>query len=228
MLILGDARALLRTIPTGSVDLVVTDPPYRTIGGGNTESGNQRHGRPSGMLSSNNGKGGLEHNDIEFREYFHDIYRVMRDPSHLYLFTNTLNLRGALNEMDRHGFKVHNVLSARKQNVTPNRWYMKNVEYVIFARKGAAFPINNLDSKTGHDWVNPVGQKNHPNEKSVELMEGYILNSSQPGQVVLDPFMGTGATGVAALRNGRRFIGFEMHPEYFATACKRMGKMPCL
>ena len=225
MLMLGDCMELLRTIPTGSVDLIVTDPPYKTISGG--ENGGLRS-RPSGMLASNNGKGGLEHNDIEFREYFHDLYRVLKDPAHLYLMVNVLNLKDALIELERHGFRIHNVLSARKQNVTPNRWYMKNVEYVIFARKGAAFPINNLDSKTCHDWVNPVGQKNHPNEKSVELMETYILNSSQPGQIILDPFMGTGATGVAALRNGRQFIGFEMHRDYFAIACQRMRKMPCL
>jgi DNA modification methylase len=226
MLILGDARALLRTVPTGSVDLICTDPPYRTIGGGNSESGTPGHQRPSGMLASNNSKGGFEHNDIEFREYLHDLYRVLKDPGHIYLMVNFYNLKTAMVEMERHGFKLHNLLVARKQNATPNRWYMKNAEYVIFGRKGAAFPINDCGSMTCHDWTNPVGAKVHPTEKTVELMESYILNSSKPGDVVMDPFMGAGATGVAALKSGRRFIGFESYPEYFTTACKRMRKMP--
>lgn len=226
MLILGDARALLRNVPTGSVDLIVTDPPYATIGGGNSESGTPGHRRPSGMLSSNNSKGGLEFNDIEFREYFHDLYRVLKDPGHIYLMVNFLNLKTAMIEMERHGFKLHNLLVARKQNATPNRWYMKNGEYVIFARKGAAFPINDCGSMTVHDWTNPVGEKIHPNEKSVELMESYILNSSKPGDIVLDPFMGAGATGIAAERTGRRFMGFEIDPKHYLTACKRMRRMP--
>ncbi len=228
MLILGDSRELLRTVPTGSVDLIVTDPPYPTIGGGNSESGTPGHRRPSGMLASNNAKGGFEHNDIAFREYLHDLFRVLKDPGHIYLMTNFLNLEEAMAQLRRHGFKLHNLLTAKKQNVTPNRWYMKNAEYVLFARKGAAFPINNMGDAMCHDWTNPVGAKSHPTEKSVELMERYILNSSQPGDVVLDPFMGSGATGIAARRNGRRFIGFEIDPPYFATACKRMGVMPCL
>ena len=116
MLVLGDTRALLRTIPTGSVDLVVTDPPYKTISGG--ENGGLRS-RPSGMLASNNGKGGLEHNDIEFREYFHDLYRVLKDPAHLYLMVNVLNLKDDLAEYLDEQFQKFNpeTQSAEVSNV---------------------------------------------------------------------------------------------------------------
>lgn len=222
-LFLGDARKLLREVPTGFVDLIVTDPPYSTISGGSGPS--DTHQRPSGMLAANDGKI-FQHNEIKFREYFHDLFRVLKDPGHLYLMVNFLNLEEALTELRRHGFQVHNLLVARKQNATPNRWYMKNVEYVIFARKGAAFQINNCGSMTCHDWVNPVGHKTHPTEKSVDLMRLYIENSSQPGQVVLDPFMGTGATAVAARESGRSFIGFESDVTFYQIACNRAGVMP--
>ena len=227
MLILGDARTLLRNVPTGSVDLIVTDPPYRTIGGGNSESGTPGHRRPSGMLASNNSRGGFESNDIDFREYLPEFYRVLRGQAHLYLMVNFLNLEDAMRDLRAAGFDIHNLLIARKQNATPNRWYMKNAEFVLFARKGRAFPISNKGDLMCHDWINPVGSKCHPTEKSVGLMEKYILNSSLPGEVVLDPFMGSGSTGVAAIRTNRRFKGFEIDPAYFTIACKRMRQMPC-
>ena len=217
----GDARVLLREMPTGTADCIVTDVPYRTISGGNRTVVNGC----SGMLSKNDGKIFAE-NDIKFRDYMHDLFRVLRDPGHLYLMVNFHNLETALAEIRRNGFEIHNLLVARKQNATPNRWYMKNVEYVILARKGAAFPINNCGDMTCHDWVNPVGKKSHPTEKSVALMRRYIENSTQPGEVVLDPFMGTGATGMACKESGRSFIGFELSEEYYSIACRRMRIMP--
>jgi DNA modification methylase len=221
MLMLGDARVLLPHVPTGSVDLIVTDPPYRTISGGKGGS----DGRPSGMLKSNDGRIFAE-NDIGFEEYLPDFFRVLRPQAHLYLMMNFLNLEEAMRQVRAAGFDIHNLLVARKQNATPNRWYMKNCEYVLLCRKGPAFPIKYCGSMTCHDWTNPVGKKSHPTEKSVELMDFYISNSSQPGHVVMDPFMGTGATGIAARAAGRRFIGFEIDPNYYLTACKRMKVMP--
>lgn len=226
-LILADARRVLASLPDESFDCIATDPPYKTIGGGNRESGNQRHGRPSGMLASNNGKGGFEHNDIHWSEFLPGFFRVLKTDAHCYVFTNTLNMRDALNCADSAGFKLHNVLGAVKQNVTPNRWYMKNGEYVLFLRKGKAFPINDIASKTFHGWQNPVGAKLHPSEKSVDLMRLYVENSTQPGANVLDPFMGSGSTGVACQQTERHFMGVEIDTDYYMTACRRMKKLPC-
>lgn len=220
----GDARNLLRMLPGQSVDCIVTDPPYPTISGGNRPSS---HKRPTGILAQNDGKI-FEHNDIKFSEYLHDFFRVLRDPGHMYLMVNFLNLEAALSEVRRAGFEIHSLLVARKQNATPNRWYMKNCEYTIFARKGAAFPINDCGSMMCHDWQNPIGDKSHPTEKSVDLMRLYVENSTQPGEVVLDPFAGTGATGVACKQTGRKFVGCELDVTYHRIACKRIGVMPCL
>src|SRR5690606_28135970 len=62
----------------------------------------------------------------------------------------------------------------------------------------------------------------HPTEKPVPVMAEYVRNSSQRGDVVLDPFMGSGTTGVAAAQLGRRFVGIELDPQHFETACERI------
>lgn len=215
----ADARTQLALIPDESIDLIVTDPPYPVISGGSGPS--DTHRRPAGMLSKNDGRI-FEHNDMSFCEYLPDLYRVLRSPAHLYLMINLLNLEAALNELRAVGFGIHNLLVWEKNNVTPNRWYMKNVEYVIFARKGPARSINNKGSKTCHQFDNILGGKSHPTEKPVALMRYYIENSSQPGDVVLDPFMGTGAVGVACKESGRNFIGIEIDETYYEIARERL------
>jgi len=215
----GDALQLLAKIESGSVDLIVTDPPYRTISGGSGPT-SRMHSQPAGMLSKNDGRI-FDHNDVAFSDYLPHLFRVLKSPAHLYLMVNFLNLEMALAETRAAGFDVHNLLVWEKNNVTPNRWYMKNVEYVIFARKGPARAIADKGSKTCHRFSN-VQNKAHPTEKPVELLKYYIANSSLPGDLVLDPFMGVGSTGVAALALGRRFLGFEIDPAYYAVAESRL------
>lgn len=213
-----DARRVLRWLPPASVDLIVTDPPYRTISGG--EGGTD--GRPSGMLAKNDGKI-FEHNDTPISDYAADLFRVLRSPGHAYVFTNLLNLWTFQSVLTGAGFKVHNLLIWRKQNTVPNRWYMKNCEFVLFLRKGPARAIYTPSAQMVHDFHNPVGSKSHETEKPADLMRFYIEASSQPGDTVLDPFMGTGATGVAAHETGRQFIGVELDEAYFNVARGRIG-----
>ena len=136
--------------------------------------------------------------------------------------TNTINLEKYLTLARETGFGLHNVLIWEKNNCTPNRWYMKNCEYILFLRKGKAKRINNVGSKTVHSFDNIIGNKNHPTEKPVSLMEYYITNSSNVGDTVLDPFMGSGSTGVACLNTNRNFIGMELDKNYFEIARKRI------
>lgn len=213
-----DIRNVLPVMREGSVDCIVTDPPYRTIGGGKGKPGD---GSPSGMLASNDTRIFVD-NDLPFHEYMRGLYYVLRDPGHMYLMVNFLNLEVAMQEVRSAGFGIHNLLVARKQNATPNRWGMKNCEYTILARKGRAFALNDCGFKTCHDWTNPVGEKSHPTEKSVDLMANYVMNSTKSGETVFDPFMGTGATGVAAIDLERNFVGVEMNPAYYLTAMERI------
>lgn len=98
---------------------------------------------------------------------------------------------------------------------------MKNCEYVIFAKKGNAKFINNCGSKTVHK-VKGNKTTSHPTEKPIELMKMYVLNSSIENNTILDPFMGSGTTGVACVNTNRNFIGIEMDDKYFEIAKERI------
>jgi site-specific DNA-methyltransferase (adenine-specific) len=79
------------------------------------------------------------------------------------------------------------------------------------------------DSKTVHEFNNIIGRKIHPTQKPVELMRYYIENSSNENDTVLDPFMGSGSTGVACLELNRKFIGFEIDEKYYEIAINRLN-----
>ena len=219
-LINADCLDAMRDIPDGSVDMVLTDPPYRVISGGSK-------GNPSlaESLGGNNGKI-FKHNDISFTDWMPLVFDKLKPNSHAYIMTNLKNLFELERCAVKCGFKVHNLLVWEKQNATANRWYMKNCEYTLFLRKGAAFSIDNMGSKTVHKFHNPVGNKLHPTEKPTDLMQLYVGNSSKKGQTILDPFMGSGTTGVACKNLGRSFIGIEMDADYFATASARIDATP--
>lgn len=217
----GDCLKLMKNIPDVSIDLIITDPPYKTITGGDSNGANSE--RPKGMLQGNRKL--FKHQNIKISSWMPEIYRVLKEESHCYIFTNSLNLQEMLNEATKAGFKLHNLLVWEKNNCTPSQYYMKNCEYVLFLRKGKAKWINNIgESKTVHKFNNIIGNKLHPTEKPVDLLEYYLLNSSEPNDVVLDPFMGAGSMGEACILNNRNFIGIELDSTYFQIAKDRIGQ----
>ena len=194
------------------VDLLVTDPPYKTITGGDSNGANSV--RPKGMLGGNR-QLFAHQNNIKISDWMSRVYNCLKDDSHAYIFTNALNLNDMLNEALKVGFKLHNILVWEKNNCTPSQYYMKNCEYVLFLRKGKAKWINDIGgSKTVHQFNNIIGHKQHPCEKPVGLLKFYINNSSNEGDIVFDPFSGCGSTGVAALELHRQFLGIEIDTTY--------------
>ena len=125
-----DCLNVLMDIEDNSIDLVVTDPPYEVITGG--RNGGVK-GKPSGILTENKQ---LMKSIPKADLWLSECFMVMKDSTHIYIMTNTLNLTNYLNIINDVGFKLHNLLVWNKNNTTPNRWYMKNCKYVIFARKG--------------------------------------------------------------------------------------------
>lgn len=219
MLIHNNSIEYLKEMKECSVDLIVTDPPYKTITGGNSDGANSK--RPQGMLDGNRKL--FKHQKLKISDWIGEIYRVLKEGSHCYIMTNSLNMEEMLTESRKAGFKLHNILVWEKNNCTPSQFYMKNCEYTLFLRKGKAKWINDIGgSKTVHKYNNIIGKKTHPCEKPVELMEFYIKNSSNEGDVVLDPFMGTGSVGVACLNTNRKFIGIELDDKYFDIAKERI------
>lgn len=220
----GDSIESMKLLPSEIFDLVVTDPPYKTITGGDSNGKNSE--RPKGMLSGNRKL--FKHQNIKISDWMSELYRVLKENTHCYIFTNSLNLTEMLNESQKVGFKLHNFLVWEKNNCTPSQYYMKNCEYVLFLRKGKAKWINDIGgSKTVHQFNNIIGNKTHPCEKPIDLLKFYIANSSNKNDVVFDPFVGTGSTLVAAKELDRMYFGYELEEQYYDIACKRVGDTTC-
>lgn len=213
-----DCMEILKGFKDESVDLIVTDPPYKVISGGKPH----KKGQPSGMLSKNDGKI-FEYNDIKPEQWIPELYRVLKQDTQCYIMTNTINLENYLRICREIGFRLHNVLMWKKNNVTPSRWYMKNGEFVLFLRKGKAKTINNVGSKMIHEFDNIIGNKIHPTEKPIGLMQMYIENSSSENDIVLDPFMGAGSSALACINLNRKYIGIEIDKEYYEIAKERIN-----
>lgn len=214
-LIHGDALEILPTI-TG-MDCLVTDPPYALTSGGNTT------GEMSGCFSRDQyDNSGAFFDDIpEWADFMPLLHGCLRDTAHAYIMADSKNQFEMQAQALAAGFRFHNLLYWDKGTCTPNRWYMKNAEYVGFFFKGKAFPINDCSSKQGIH-VAQRDESLHPTEKPVHLMQHYITNSTRPGETVIDPFMGTGTTGVAAVRAGRKFVGIEKDQRWFDVAAQRL------
>lgn len=212
-----DCLVVLKDIPESSIDLIVTDPPYKTTSRGSS-------GGTGWILKEELNKKGrvFKHNDIEFSEWLPELYRVLKESGHAYIMTNNKNLKDMLIEIENAGFNIFKTLIWAKNSPITNMYYMDSHEYIVFCRKGKAKRINNCGTKSVLNIDNPRN-KVHPTEKPIELMEIFINNSSNEGEIVLDPFMGGGSTGIAAIRNGRKFIGVEIDEEYFKIAEKRIN-----
>jgi len=219
-LLFGDCLARMKSIPDNSVDLCVSDIPYKLTCGGKGDGINSK--RPKGILQDNTQLMKVP----KFKDWLPDLYRVVKDGTHIYLMCNFLNLNQLMNDVREVGFKMINLLVWEKNNCTPSQFYMKNCEYTLLIRKGSSKYINNIGaSKTVHKFDNIIGNKVHPTEKPIELMKFYIENSSNRGDTVLDMFMGSGSTGVACLNTNRKFIGVEIDENYFNIATDRINQV---
>ena len=105
---------------------------------------------------------------------------------------------------------------------------MKNCEYILFLRKGKAKWVNDIGgSKTVHKYNNIIGNKKHPTEKPVELLEFYINNSGNEEDLIFDPFMGSGTTAKIAKILNKNYIGFDIISTYCDIANKRIQDIVC-
>jgi site-specific DNA-methyltransferase (adenine-specific) len=189
--------------------------------------------RVGGMLSHHNNANALngklfEHNDIEFSEYLPELYRVLKPNTHCYLMINALNLKDLQQAAEDAGFRMQNILVWKKNTSTPNQYYMQCLEFILMLRKGAAKRVNDCGICNCLSVPNIIGKgkKHHPTAKPVELMRIMIEQSSNKGDVVLDPFAGGGSTLVAAKQAERNYIGFEIDPKYYEMANKRLYQEP--
>jgi site-specific DNA-methyltransferase (adenine-specific) len=211
-LIHGDCLEKMKDIPDKSIDMVLTDPPYKLKSGGRVGDKTPR----GGVFALNNEylKTGnvFKYNEISFKEWVPEVYRVLKDKTHFLAFINNHNMVPFISECLKY-FTLKNILVWNKGNKNAHRNYMLQVEFVVLLGKGPCRGINNMGSANLLDFKN---QKN-----KVHLM--YLLeNSSNNSELVLDPFMGSGSLGVACKNLNRNFIGIEKDETYFNVAKKRI------
>ena len=217
-LVLGDARDLLPTL--SPVDCVVTDPPYRVTKGG-FQSHLKLEGGFGGWLKEYGNQGDIVQCDLEFSDWLPLVYGALKADAQAYFMINGRSIKDLQTDAETAGFKFHTLLVWDKRAALPNRYYQNVTEFALFVFKGRARTIRYPASKNLYSLFQR-DESGHPTEKPVSLMELWISNSSDTGDTVLDPFMGSGTTGVAAVHLGRRFIGCELVQEHFDTACRRI------
>ena len=227
MLFNCDTLEILSKLEDESINLIVTDPPYKTTSRGNA-------GNSGGMLQKDINKKGkvFDNNDINIKKYASELYRILKDGSHCYIMTNHINLIEMLNEMTNVGFHFIKSLIWDKGNKIMGQYYMSQFEYILFFRKGKGIKINNCGTSDILSIANKKtkdenGKNLHDTEKPIELMKILIENSSKENDVILEPFMGIGSTILACKELNRRYIGIEIDKIYFDIATKRINNEIC-
>ena len=221
-LINDNALEFMKTLEDESIDLIVTDPPYRVTTHGD-------YGNMGGMLRTKLSRQGkvFKHNDIKPIDYMPEFYRLLKDGSHCYIMTNHVNLQLMLNTATEVGFHFIKSLIWNKGNKIASRFYMSQFEYILFFRKGKGIKINNCGTSDILSVPNKKtkgedGKNIHDTEKPVELMKILIENSSKENELVLDPFMGIGTVCIACKELNRKYIGIEIDENYYNIACNRI------
>ena len=225
-LLQGDCSELLKGIPDESIDLIATDPPYlvsSTNGGGTINNIKKLNKSLSDLKKNIDITQGY---NIEL--YGEQFIRVMKQIN-IYLWCNKAQIPEYFDfYVKKHKCKF-DIICWHKTNALPtySNKYLSDTEYLLYFRKGSGkcFPQSYEDGKTF--YIAPINHKDkklygHPTIKPLDITEKIIRNSTREGQLVLDPFMGSGTTGVACVNTDRKFIGIEIDKEYFDIAQKRV------
>ncbi len=211
----SDAVTWLRALPSGSVDLVATDPPYESL---------EKH-RAIGTTTR------LKHSkassndwfDIfpnsRFEELFGEVWRVLKKDTHFYLYCDAETMFAAKPIAEKVGFKFWKPIVWDKKRIGMGYHYRARYELILFFEKGKR-KLNDLGIP---DIIEaPRIHGGYPTEKPVEVSEVLVQQSSQLGEMVVDPFMGSGSVGVASVRRGRNFLGNDLCAEAVTIAGGRL------
>ena len=211
----GDAVAWLRSLPSESADLVVTDPPYESL---------EKHRaigtttRLSHSKASSNDWFEIFPND-RFVELFAEIYRVLRRNSHFYLYCDAETMFVAKPLAEQVGFKFWKPLVWDKKRIGMGYHYRARCEFILFFEKGKR-RLNDLGIADVIEAPRIVG--GYPAEKPVDVSQVLVRQSTGAGELVLDPFMGSASVGIAAVRLGRDFAGNDLCAEAVDAARARL------
>lgn len=217
-LYLADCMAVLPLlVQRGGVDAVVTDPPYLL---NNANGSKGIYNRPS--ANAHPKLIGIE-DGFDF-DSFWAAASIVCKPFNAFVFCSNLQIPVMMQRGVDRGMMT-TLLVWNKYNSIPfvNGTWRQDAEFVIhFKETGATFQGNtDTKSKVVSIPIN-ASQYGHPTEKPIELIKRYVSICSNRDDIILDPFMGSGTTGVACVNLGRKFIGIEIEPKYFDIACERI------
>ncbi len=225
----GDCLDVLPTIAAGSVDAVITDPPYLTAESGVPVRGNS--------VAKVYAKSTVVGNPWGYSlDWIANVARLM--PQHWIVYCNSYMLAGLISELEKYA-KLGAVFVWRKSNapIMTRNVPRFDCEFIVWAKDHKA---SNVRAREFGSQVLDVpmpqagcfaterltvdgGRALHPTQKPLAIVRPFIHRLTERGQTVIDPFMGTGTTGVACRMEGRRFIGVELDPTYYAIAEKRIA-----
>ena len=244
-IVVGDCVAEMSKLPAGSVDLVFADPPYNLQLKGDLKRPDESH--VDAVNNDWDKFSSFAAYDDFTRAWLLACRRIMKPSATLWVIGSYHNIFRVGSIMQDLGFWVLNDIVWRKTNPMPNfrgRRFTNAHETMIWAardEKAKGYTFNyealkaaNEDVQARSDWLIPLctgeerlkgadGKKVHPTQKPEGLLARVLLSSSKPGDLVIDPFNGTGTTGAVAKRLGRRYIGFERDQTYATAAEERIA-----
>jgi modification methylase len=243
-ILLGDCVAEINRLPPESIDLIFADPPY------NLQLENALSRPDQSLVDAVDDEwdkfASFADYDKFTREWLTAVRRVMKPDATIFVIGSYHNIFRVGSILQDLGFWILNDIVWRKANPMPNfrgRRFTNAHETMIWATKNAAgknytfnyeaLKAGNEDCQVRSDWLLPIctggerlkdenGRKTHPTQKPESLLTRVILSASNKGDVVLDPFFGSGTTGAVARRLGRSFIGTERDPIYAKAARARI------
>jgi site-specific DNA-methyltransferase (adenine-specific)/modification methylase len=246
----GDCRKILKDkIFEKSIDLIFADPPYNLSGNGLKWEGNKTGGDWY-MMNEKWDKMTIPKYMKFTKEWISACNKALKDAGSIYIACSYHNIGEVMLVLKQLNFKINNVITWHKANAMPNmtrRTFTHSTEFVIWAAKGSGWIFNYKKIKE----INPERQKDgrlkqmrdlwklplvqgrerlrgedgkalHPTQKPEEMLKRIISASSNKGDVVFDPFLGSGTTAVVAKKLGRNWIGIEISKEYCKIARKRL------
>jgi len=222
---LGDSQHLIKEVTDQSVDLILTDPPYNLS---RYSTGNMEF---SWRKTINNDLAEWDETEFRPREWVSEFKRVLKPTGNIFAFC-AYNLMGKWHEAFDPEFDTFQFMVWHKTNPVPKirrAGFLNSCELIVCMwNKGHTW--NFTKQKDMHNFIeSPIcmGKErlrnpSHPTQKPVKVLERIIRIATNPKDVIFDPFMGVGSTGVAALNLERQFIGFELDKQYYDAAIKRL------
>ena len=244
-IIKGDCIDVMSRLPDGCVDLVFADPPYNLQLGGDLSRPD--NSAVDGVTNDWDRFDTMDAYDLFTHDWMKEARRILKPNGAIWVMGSYHNIFRVGGILQDQGFWIQNDIIWRKTNPMPNfrgTRFTNAHETLIWATKDEkARPTFNYDAmkmlneglQMRSDWTLPIctgherlkgddGRKAHPTQKPESLLHRVLLSSTNPGDIVLDPFFGTGTTGAVAKKLGRKWIGIEREDDYIAHATKRIER----